>query len=101
MNFIRDIKSFTSGLFKICKDFIEFLIAISITAQGDARKKLSLAFKIYDQDKNGTVDRKGWKLQFFSFHLKKKSVDAMFHFKYRDGENYRGALRFAGTRIEG
>lgn len=29
-------------------DFKEFLIAISITAQGDATKKLVLAFKMYD-----------------------------------------------------
>lgn len=39
-------------------DFTEFLIAISVTAQGDARKKLILAFKMYDVDKNGTVDKK-------------------------------------------
>jgi len=39
-------------------DFMEFLIAISITAQGDARKKLTLAFKMYDVDKNGKVDKK-------------------------------------------
>jgi Ca2+-binding EF-hand superfamily protein len=39
-------------------DFTEFLIAISITAQGDAKKKLVLAFKMYDVDKNGRVDKK-------------------------------------------
>ena len=39
-------------------DFGEFLIAISVTAQGDARKKLILAFKMYDVDKNGKVDKK-------------------------------------------
>ena len=39
-------------------DFVEFLIAISITAQGDAKKKLELAFRMYDVDKNGRVDKK-------------------------------------------
>lgn len=39
-------------------DFSEFLIAISVTAQGDARKKLILAFKMYDVDRNGSVDKK-------------------------------------------
>ncbi len=39
-------------------DFSEFLIAISITAQGDATKKLVLAFKMYDVDQNGNVDKK-------------------------------------------
>lgn len=34
-------------------DFTEFLIAISVTAQGDAKKKLILAFKMYDVDQNG------------------------------------------------
>ena len=34
-------------------DFTEFLIAISVTAQGDAKKKLVLAFKMYDVDQNG------------------------------------------------
>lgn len=29
---------------------MEFLIALSLTAQGDPRKKLTLAFKVYDQD---------------------------------------------------
>jgi Ca2+-binding EF-hand superfamily protein len=39
-------------------DFTEFLIAISVTAQGDLRKKLVLAFKMYDVDRNGKVDKK-------------------------------------------
>lgn len=29
-----------------------------MTAQGDARKKLILAFNMYDVDKNGSVDKK-------------------------------------------
>jgi Ca2+-binding EF-hand superfamily protein len=45
--------------FLCTKDFTEFLIAISVTAQGDAKKKLSMAFKMYDMDKNGRVDKKG------------------------------------------
>lgn len=40
------------------KDFTEFLLAISITAQGDIRKKLQMAFKIYDMDRNGKIDKK-------------------------------------------
>lgn len=40
------------------KDFSEFLIAISVTAQGDIRKKLEMAFKIYDIDRNGKIDNK-------------------------------------------
>ena len=34
------------------------MIAISVTAQGDLRKKLVLAFKMYDVDRNGKVDKK-------------------------------------------
>ena len=34
------------------------MIAISVTAQGDAKKKLTLAFKMYDVDKNAKVDKK-------------------------------------------
>jgi Ca2+-binding EF-hand superfamily protein len=49
-------KRFTQ--FKGQIDFTEFLIAISVTAQGDAKKKLSMAFKMYDMDRNGKVDKK-------------------------------------------
>ena len=41
-----------------CIFFKDFLIAISVTAQGDAKKKLVLAFKMYDVDKNEKVDKK-------------------------------------------
>lgn len=39
-------------------DFVEFLIAISITSQGDVREKLRMAFNMYDIDKNGCIDKK-------------------------------------------
>jgi Ca2+-binding EF-hand superfamily protein len=38
-------------------DFSEFLVAISIIAHGDIRKKLEAAFNIFDLDKNGRIDR--------------------------------------------
>ncbi len=39
-------------------DFCEFMMAVSVTAKGDIKEKLTLAFKMFDLDKNGTVDRK-------------------------------------------
>jgi Ca2+-binding EF-hand superfamily protein len=39
-------------------DFVEFLIAISVTSQGDIREKLQMAFTMYDINKNGSIDRK-------------------------------------------
>ncbi|CAF1365003.1 unnamed protein product [Adineta steineri] len=39
-------------------DFVEFLIAISVTSHGDIREKLNMAFNMYDIDKNGSVDSK-------------------------------------------
>ncbi len=39
-------------------DFVEFMTAVSVTAKGDVKEKLTLAFKMFDLDKNGTVDRK-------------------------------------------
>ena len=39
-------------------DFVEFLIFISSTSQGDVREQLRITFNIYDIDKNGEVDRK-------------------------------------------
>jgi neurocalcin delta len=39
-------------------NFIEFLIAISVSTQNDAKKKLRLAFKMYDIDRNGKIDKK-------------------------------------------
>jgi neurocalcin delta len=40
-------------------DFSEFLIAISTTSSQDIRKKLHLAFNLYDANHNGRVDKKG------------------------------------------
>lgn len=39
-------------------DFVEFLVALSITSNGHIEDKLKLAFDIYDINKNGSVDRK-------------------------------------------
>ena len=39
-------------------DFTEFMIAISITASGNLRKKVALAFLVYDMDKNEQIDMK-------------------------------------------
>lgn len=39
-------------------NFIEFLIAISTSTQSDPKKKLRLAFKMYDIDHNGKIDKK-------------------------------------------
>ncbi|CAF1239329.1 unnamed protein product, partial [Didymodactylos carnosus] len=35
----------------------EFLMAINITAKGNPEKKLKWAFKMYDIDSNGSIDR--------------------------------------------
>ncbi|CAF1061585.1 unnamed protein product [Didymodactylos carnosus] len=42
-------------------DFGEFLIAISITAQQDPKKKLEWAFSMYDIDRNGFIEKKEMK----------------------------------------
>ena len=38
-------------------NFREFLMAINITAKGNPEKKLKWAFKMYDIDSNGSIDR--------------------------------------------
>ncbi|CAF3197067.1 unnamed protein product [Rotaria socialis] len=42
-------------------DFCEFLIAISITAQEEPKKKLEWAFSMYDIDRNGFIEKKEMK----------------------------------------
>ena len=37
--------------------FSDLMIALSLTSRGDIRKKLSIAFKIYDIDQNGSIDK--------------------------------------------
>ncbi|XP_013380849.1 neuronal calcium sensor 2 [Lingula anatina] len=37
-------------------DFKEFLVAISITKSGEPEEKLALAFRLYDIDRNGTIE---------------------------------------------
>jgi Ca2+-binding EF-hand superfamily protein len=39
-------------------DFVEFLVAVSITSSTDIRKKLQLAFDLYDKNDNGRIDKK-------------------------------------------
>jgi len=39
-------------------DFSEFLIAVSTSSSTDVRKKLSMAFDLYDTNDNGTIDLK-------------------------------------------
>ena len=37
--------------------FSDLMIALSITSKGNMKKKLSIAFKIYDVDQNGSIDK--------------------------------------------
>lgn len=46
----------TDGSGKI--DFVEFLVAISTSSSGDIRKKLSMAFNLYDTSNNGRIEKK-------------------------------------------
>lgn len=39
-------------------DFIEFILAISASSDGDIRKKLAMCFRLYDTNKNGKIDKK-------------------------------------------
>lgn len=39
-------------------DFLEYLIAISTTSNGNVRKKLQMGFKLYDTNANGSIDKK-------------------------------------------
>ena len=39
-------------------DFVEFLVALSVSSQKDIHKKLRLAFRYYDSNCNGKIDRK-------------------------------------------
>ena len=47
-NFCKHVLKVFDTEVSVLIDFNEFLIAISVTAQGDATKKLILAFKMYD-----------------------------------------------------
>ncbi|CAF5119638.1 unnamed protein product [Rotaria magnacalcarata] len=39
-------------------DFTEFLLAVSISQHGNLEEKLNLAFSIYDQNRDGEINRK-------------------------------------------
>lgn len=45
----------TDGSGKI--DFVEYMLSISVTASNDMKQKLSLAFKLFDKDNSGTIER--------------------------------------------
>jgi len=61
----------------IILDFGEFIIAISVTAHQEPKKKLEWAFSMYDIDRNGFIDKKEMK----------KIMDAIFDLL---GEDKRG-----------
>ena len=58
-------RKFCKQIFKIFStdgsgeiEFIDLMFAISLTSTGDIDKKINVAFKIYDIDKNGLIDKK-------------------------------------------
>lgn len=58
-------EKFSAELFKLFDtdhsgkiDFQEFLVAISVSSSTDLRKKLQMAFDLYDTNDNGRIERK-------------------------------------------
>ena len=67
------ILDFSKLYFDCLSHFKEFLMSISLISFGDLRKKLELAFKIYDINQSGSVNKKemmkNFALNFFFFSL--------------------------------
>lgn len=58
-------RKFCKQIFKIFStdgtgeiEFIDLMFAISLTSTGEIDKKINVAFKIYDIDKNGLIDKR-------------------------------------------
>merc|ERR1712156_517313 len=49
-------ETFAENIFRTV-DFREFMLALHVTSKGSPEEKLSLAFRMYDVDGNGTIER--------------------------------------------